>query len=127
MAKDDYDRLVCIILTYLYAMLKGKTEERPEIYLQPLTKEFPVTEEYFNFIIESLVNEGYITGVRIVKAWGGDIINISGMSGIRITPDGIHYLCNNSKMKKVLEWLRDNAISLPGMVTTVISILQVNN
>jgi len=124
MAKDDYDRLVCIILTYLYARLKGKAEEKPEVFLQPMTKDFPVSEDYFFFIIDSLLKEGYINGVTLIRAWGGDIINISGMSEIRITSEGIHYLCENTTMRKVLEWLRDNAVSLPGMVMTVISILQ---
>ena len=123
MAKDDYNRLVCIILTYLYARLKGNAEERPEVYLQPMTKDFPVSEEYFCFILESLLKAGYIDGIKFIRAWGGDIINISGMSRISITAEGINYLCENSSMRKVLEWLRDNAVSLPGMVTTVISIL----
>lgn len=127
MARDDYDRIVCIILTYLYARLKGKVEIKPESYLQPMTKEFPVTEDYFNFILESLVKEGYVDGIKFVKAWGGDIINITGIDNIHITPAGIHYLCDNSKMRNVLEWLRDNAIALPGLVTTVLSIIQTNN
>lgn len=124
MARDDYDRIVCIILTYLYARLKGKTEEKPEVYLQAMTKDFPVSEEYFNFILDNLVKDGYIDGIKFIRAWGGDIINITGLANIRITPDGIHYLCENSTMRTTLEWLRDNAVSLAGMVTTVISILQ---
>ena len=123
MAKDDYNRIVCIILTYLYAKIKGKTEEKPEVYLQPMTKDFPVSEEYFAFILENMLKDGYIDGIKFIRAWGGDVINISGMSNIRITADGIQYLCENSGMRKVLEWLRDNAVSLPGMVTTVLSIL----
>ena len=123
MAKDDYNRIVCIILTYLYAKLKGKTEEKPEVYLQPMTKDFPVTEEYFSFILESMFKAGYIEGIKFIHAWGGDVMNITGMSGIRITSDGINYLSENSGMRKVLEWLRDNAVSLPGMVTTALSIL----
>lgn len=124
MARDDYDRIVCIILTYLYARLKGKTEVGPEIYLQPMTKDFPISEEYFYFVIDSMLKEEYIDGITLVRVWGGDIINITGMSKIQITAAGIHYLCENSTMKKVLEWLRDNAIALPGVVTTVVSILQ---
>lgn len=123
MAKDDYNRIVCIILTYLYARLKGKTDSKPEVYLQPLTKEFPITEEYFNFIIDSMLKEGHIEGVKLIRAWGGDIINITGMSGIRITKEGIDYLCESSSMRNVLEWLRDNAVALPGMVTTALAIL----
>ena len=123
MAKDDYNRIVCIILTYLYARLKGKTEEKPEAYLQPMTKDFPVSEEYFYFVLDSMLKDGYIDGIKLIHAWGGDIINITGMSGISITAEGIRYLSENSTMRKVLEWLRDNAVSLPGMVTTVLSIL----
>lgn len=123
MAKDDYNRIVCIILTYLYAKLKGKTEEKPEAYLQPMTKDFPVSEEYFFFILEEMLKAGYIDGIKFIRAWGGDILNISGMNGIKITGEGINFLCENSGMRKVLEWLRDNAVSLPGMVTTVLSIL----
>ncbi len=123
MAKDDYKRIVCIILTFLYARLRKKTEERPEVYLQPMTKDFPVDEEYFYFILNSLEQKGFISGIKFVKAWGGDIINITGMSDIQITADGIEYLCENKSMRSVLEWLRDNAVSLPGMVTTIVGIL----
>lgn len=123
MPKDDYQKLVCVILTYLYARLKGKTEERPEAYLQPMTKDFPVTEEYFYFILNSMLDKNHIAGIKLIKAWGGDIINITGMSGIRITPEGIEYLCENKSMRRVLEWLRDNAVSLPGLVSTVTGIL----
>ena len=113
-----------MILTYLFARLKGKTEEKPEAYLQPLTKDFPVTEEYFDFILDSMVKEGLIEGIKFIRAWGGDIINVTGMSGIRITHAGIDYLQENKSMQEVLEWMRDNAVSMPGMVTTVMGILQ---
>lgn len=123
MAKDDYNRLVCIILTYLYARLRGKTEERPESFLQPMTAHLPISEDYFYFILESMSEEGLIKGISFIKAWGGDIINISGISSIQITRSGIQYLTENSTMRSVLEFLRDNAVSLPGLVSTVVSIL----
>lgn len=124
MAKDDYNRIVCTILVYLYARIRGKIDISPEEYLQPLTKAFPIEEEYFQFIIKSMADENLIQGVRFIKAWGGDIINIKGMSRIAITPEGIRYLCENKTMRQTMEWLRDNAASLPGMVSTVIGILQ---
>ena len=124
MAKDDYDKIVCIILTYLYARIKGQTGVKPEDYLQPLTKDFPIVEDYFNFILESMLKAGYIEGITFTRTWNGDIISADGMTDIRITADGIHYLSENSIMRKVLEWLRDNAVSLlPGMSKTVLSIL----
>ena len=124
MAKDDYDKLVCVILTYLYARIKGKTDIKPEDYLQPMTKDFPVIEDYFNFILESMIKAGYIEGPTFTRTWSGEIISADGLSDIRITADGIHYLCENSIMRKMLEWLRDNAVTLlPGMSSTILSIL----
>lgn len=123
MAKDDYSRIVCIILTYLYARLRGRTEETPEQYLQPMTKDFPVEEEYFYFILEEMQRKGWISGLSFARAWGGDLVSVNGIPRIRITGDGIQYLCENSTIRKNLEWLRDNTPALPGMVTTIIGIL----
>lgn len=123
MAKDDYTRIVCIILTYLYSRLRGKTEEQPEMYLQPMTKDFPVEEGYFYFILEEMQKKGWIDGLHFIRAWGGNLVNVTGLSHVQITGDGIQYLCDNSTMRKTLEWLRDHAPALPGMVTTIIGIL----
>ena len=123
MAKDDYTRIVCLILTYLYARIRGRVDTPPEVYLQPMTKDFPVEGEYFYFILEEMQKKGWITGLQFMRTWGGDLFRINGYSRIQITGDGIQYLCDNSAMRKTLEWLRDNAPALPGMVTTVIRIL----
>ena len=45
MAKDDMPVLFCKILIYLYKVLKGK-QERDECYIQPFTKDFPISEDY---------------------------------------------------------------------------------
>lgn len=124
MAKDDYSRIVCIILAYLYARLRGRTEERPEVYLQPMTNDFPVEEEYFYFVLEEMKKKGWISGLQFIKNWGGDLVRVTGMKRIQITGDGIQYLCDNSTIRKKLEWLRDNAPALPGMVSTIIGILE---
>lgn len=122
MARDDYDKLVCIILTYLYASIKGKTKTDPEIFLQPMTKMFPVDEDYFNLILDNMQKDSLIQDAIIKKAWGGDIIYVD-VSAVRITSAGIHYLKDDSHMQKVLIWLRDNAVDLAGMVTTVIGLI----
>lgn len=123
MAKDDYTRIVCLILTYLYARLRGRIEIKPEVYLQPMTKDFPIEEEYFNFILEEMQKKGWISGLQFVRVWGGDLIHVRGLSRVRITGDGIQYLCDNATMRKALEWLCDNVPALPGIVTTVMGIL----
>lgn len=123
MAKDDYRRIVCLILTYLYARLKGKTDERPEVYIQPMTKDFPISEDYLNFVLNEMLEKGLIKGVSIRNTWGGEMINTSGVSRIQITGDGIEYLCDNKSMRTAMEWLRDNFVSLPGIVSTIIDLL----
>ena len=123
MAKDDYNRIVALILAYLYARIRGKTEKDPEIYLQAMTKDFPISEEYFYFILEELAKKNLISGIKFIRAWGGKTINISGMADIRITADGIAYLESDKPTRKALEWFRDNAIALPGLVTTICEVL----
>lgn len=124
MAKDDYDKIVCQILLYLYSWIRGKTDTEPEIYLQPMTKDLPISEEYFQLILENMLEKGLIRGISITRAWGGDIIGINGIGKIRITDDGIHYLKENSQMQNVLRWMRDNAVKLPGMITTALELIQ---
>ena len=123
MAKDDYKKIVCLILSFLYARIRGKVDEKPEEYLQPMTKAFPVNEEYFYFILNEMVSKNLIRGIKFTKVWGGDIINISGMVNIEITGDGIEYLTENKKMREILEWFRDNAIALPGVIFTAMTAL----
>lgn len=106
MANDDYPVLVCKILVFLYKKLKGKTNILTENYIQPLTSDFPVSEDYFSYVIEHLVKDEYVEKVKIVDAWGGKkiILNISEM---QITPKGIDYLMNNSIMKKIVNTLEE--------------------
>lgn len=123
MARDDYDKIVSLILAYLYAKLKGKTDERPEVYLQPMTKDFPISEEYFYFVLDEMVKKNMITGIKFTRVWGGEIINISGTGSAQITSEGIHALKEDKPIRKALEWFRDNAIALPGLVATICEIL----
>ena len=123
MAKDDFNRIAGLILVYLYARIRGKTEVNPDTYLQAMTKDFPISEEYFFFILEEMTRKDLISGLKLKKAWGGDIMSVYGMSDIRITSDGIEYLYNNKPVRKALKWIRDNASPIPGVVTTICDIL----
>ena len=60
MAKDDYYTLVCKILVYLYKRLKGKDKTDPVNYIAPLTKDFPVERDYLEYVIEQMVNQGFM-------------------------------------------------------------------
>lgn len=104
MAKDDYDVLVFKILTYLYRKLKDGYCD--DTYLFPLTNDFPVQEDYFVMIFEELEDKQLIKGFKVIKAWGGDIACYD-LSKARITGDGIAYLRDNSRMRKVIDLVKE--------------------
>ena len=101
MAKDDYYVIAAKIMVYLYSRLKGKTDKKPAEYLHPMSEDFPISEEYFEFVVSELERHGYIT-VPIVREWGGKIIRID-YSSVQITQEGIDFLLENSKIRKALK------------------------
>ena len=58
MAKDDMQVLFCKTLIYLYKVLKCK-QERDEYYIQPLTKDFPISEDYLQTVLIELQEKCY--------------------------------------------------------------------
>lgn len=108
MAKDDYDVIVCNILVYLYKRLKSKTDITEEIFLQPGTKDLPISQEYLYYVLEHMIKDNLIEGCVLNRAWCGEIINVS-VSDIRITPNGIHYLRDNSVMRKIAQGMQSAA------------------
>lgn len=104
MAKDDYYVIAAKILIYLYRKIKNK-EKMDSDYLSPMTKDFPIDETYFYYVIEMLERQGFIE-VNMRKAWEGDIVSID-KDSVRILPAGIDYLKDNSTMRKVCETLKE--------------------
>lgn len=103
MAKDDYHVIVYKILAYLYMQLKAGEKVNPEM-IQAKGKLFDIPEAYWQFIISSLFNEGYIDGATI-EPWGKGKILV--LDECRITVKGIEYLCDNSLLNKAKESLKD--------------------
>ena len=101
MAKDDYFVIVAKILVYLYAKLKGKNKVPAVEYIHPLSKDFPISEDYLNMIIDEMAYHGYIK-INRFKAWGGEVV-LRDIDSIRITQEGIEYLRDNSTMKKLAD------------------------
>ena len=121
MAKDDYDVIVYRILVYLYGCFKH------EIMFEDLTFEAAVrkhvkSDEYFTGILQMMQEEGFITGLVFVNAWGGDVLLASDMRDVRITAKGIHYLEDNDKMKKVGEMLK-GAVDLIASLASILSLV----
>lgn len=118
MAKDDYDVLVYKILTYLYACLKGKTVFDCVVFRKAVAGD-EVSEEYLQQILRMMQGEGLIEGLAFTHAWGADWILTSDISCASIKPEGIHYLTDNSKSKKIKQFILDSA----GMVANLIKLL----
>ena len=103
MANDDYFVLAYKLLGYLYKCLKEGI--RPEWdYMRPHTRDFPVAERYFLYVLENLTKDGHITGRVPVQSAGG-AVRFKETTGIRITPKGIAYLEENSMMRRASEFL----------------------
>lgn len=104
MAKDDYYVLVAKILVYLYRRLKGKADDPPEMYLQPNTKDFPIREEYFDYVLEHMAKQELIEGVDLMYSNGSiQALAAEITEDIRITPKGIDFLIENNTVRKALK------------------------
>lgn len=98
MAQNDYFVIVYRVLKYLYDCLKKG--EKPEAeYLVASTYSIP--ENYWIYILLSLINEEYIKGIRVNSTKGGVIFG--DLQEAIITPKGIEYFFENSLIEKATD------------------------
>ena len=107
MAKDDYHVIVYQILSYLYVCLKKDLSVHEDNLSWQKSKYFDIPESYWKFIITNMVEQNLIKGLTLTKVWGEEYPIISDLDKCRITPTGIEYLCDNSLMKKVKQFMKD--------------------
>ena len=108
MAQNDYFVIVYRVLKYLYDCLKKG--EKPEAeYLVASTYNIP--ENYWIYILLSLINEEYIKGIRVNHTKEGVIFG--GLQEAIITPKGIEYLFENSLIEKAKKTLKDVKDMIP--------------
>jgi len=112
MAKNDYHVIAYRILAYLYLCVKEGA--KPDMDQISFSK-FEINESYWNYIVQSLFESGYISGFKKVPMVGTDD---PGMKAInpKITPLGIEYLEDNSMMAKAKSWLLTAAEIIPGLI-----------
>jgi hypothetical protein len=110
MAKDDYFVIVYQVLWYLYDCLK-KNQQVDAALLSGLN--FSIPETYWDYILRSLVNEGYVTGVAVMTVLGSRDGLLRIEPNVKITPKGIQYLYDNSLFQKVKRTLQDVRSVLP--------------
>ena len=109
MAKNDYFVLVYQILKYLYDCLKnGKT---PDVELMS-DEALMIPHSYWIYIFVNLQNQGFISGVKEIKAVGGYGLDIR---QVEITPEGISYLFDNNLPSKAVRALKGFKDVVPGL------------
>ncbi|MCF0260870.1 MAG: hypothetical protein HUJ54_13505, partial [Erysipelotrichaceae bacterium] len=106
---DDYFRIEYLILSSLYESIRKG--EQPDIGALNY-KSLGIPAAYWQFILESLSNSSYVSGVSVLSTKQGRMIDIS---EIRITRDGIAYLQDNTKMKKEAAFLKEAKEIIPGL------------
>ncbi|MDR2486720.1 MAG: YjcQ family protein [Clostridiales Family XIII bacterium] len=109
MPKDDYDRIVCVVLRELYRC-KREGIRMDTGHLEP--QALGIHEAYRNDIMEWLLEEGLAKGYKVKQYINGR--SLQGLEAIDITADGIHYLKENSRMQTVLQWLKTAKDITPG-------------
>lgn len=108
MAQNDYFVIVYQVLKYLYECLKQG--EKPEIcYLS--ASMYSIPENYWAYIVISLVNEEYIKGINVTRTKSGVVFG--DLQDAIITPKGIEYLFENSLIEKAKKTLKDAKGMIP--------------
>ena len=102
MAQNDYFVIVYQVLKYLYDCLKRG--EKPEVcYLR--ASRYSIPGNYWQYIVISLISEGYIAGIKPVETKNGVLLD--DLQETIITPKGIEYLFENKLFEKVKRTLKD--------------------
>lgn len=109
MAKDDYFVLAYRILKYLYACFNAGEKTDIEMFGPDA---LGINNGYWVNLLESLSNEGYVTGVAFPSA-AGDVRSAK-VYDARITQKGIEFLEDNKRMKRAAEFLRAVKETVPG-------------
>lgn len=105
MADNDYYTIVAKILVFLYRKYMGLTNSEEKI--EPRTSNYPIAESQLWETIGMLEEQKFIKGI-VVRDWGDEITMIS-YDSLKITPQGVDYLRENSTIRKVCETLKEAA------------------
>lgn len=98
MAKDDMEVIMYKILRYLYECMKtGKTPDLADIMWK--CKMFDIPKAYWLAIMQELIGDEYVNGLRFVGA--KDMEQVLQVGDIKITKSGRDFLKDESMLSKV--------------------------
>lgn len=114
MAKNDIEVIQYKILAYLYESLKaGHATALEEVAWK--CKLFDITRGYWLVIMKSLIDDGYVSGLKYVGA--KDMESILEVGAFTITSEGRKYLLENGMMQKAKDMLGETfRIALGGLI-----------
>lgn len=118
MAKDDYDVIVFKILTYLYAVMKGRISFIPNEYHHAIGSK-DINNDYLIRIYKMMSDEGLVEKLNFTKPWEGTLIPLFNECNITITAKGIHYLEENDKMKTAGKYLKEKADTIINLAIAI--------
>lgn len=105
------------ILSYLYESLKaGKRPNWADLQYNSSLLNIP--EGYWKTIMQELVEEGYVKGLKIVETKSGPVYCDN---GIYITGKGVEFLETNSLMGKTKEFLNNSFQTVLGALVSVLA------
>lgn len=89
----------------VYKVLSEVHKQMDDIsFDESFIKDLKISDNRVNKIIETLLDEGYLTGIKISKSKTGNIVMF--MSS-RLTIKGMEFLQENSVMEKIKNGLKD--------------------
>lgn len=118
MAQNDMEIIMYKILSYLYECMKAGKHPRMED-MGSTCQMFRIPQEYWNQVMEELIDCGYVKGFRHIPTKGPQSIFM--MDNVGITLKGREYLRDNSGMQRAGEFLGTAfSILLDGIVGAII-------
>ena len=118
MAQNDMEIIMYKILSYLYECMKAGKQPRMED-MGCTCQMFRIPQEYWNQIMEELIDCGYVKGFRSIPTKSAQCIFMMDNAGI--TFKGREFLCENSRMQKAKEFLGSAfAVLLDGIIASII-------
>ena len=118
MARDDYEVIMYRILVYLYACMKRKIIFDKTVLLGTVCKGAK-NEEYLTDVFRMIQDEGFLDGLAFTHTWCNDFILANDIENSRITPAGIRYLKENSRMKQIGEMFRKDIDTIANLANLI--------
>ena len=118
MAKDDFFVVSYKILLYYYACLK-RTRVFDKNEFDRMIGAEGINEDYLLDIFIMLYDNGYLSGVNPMRAFGGELAHINSPDKYKITLKGIEYLQENSMMSKTRDMLLKTASPIASLIKLV--------